>query len=185
MREQPRLTVTVALLAILAQLNGVAGAAPEAERRVPVAWSVGSGTGVALLGLAVGGGLLATAQPGDLSLKRAGIYTIAGGLALAPLLSHLVAREWKRAVIFGIAPLALGAVAVGMLEAYGDLLDYGSLAPRLVFGTALALELLASGIGLVDSLYAAERKKPARALPVSIVPVFGPNRVGLAIGGTL
>jgi hypothetical protein len=172
------------VLALLAHLSGFA-LASDPERRPPVAWSVGAGMGVALAGLAAGGGLLATAPAGEHPLKHAGFITIAGGLALAPIVSHLVAREWKRAIIFGIAPLALGAVAIGMLEAYPDLLDFGQLAPRLVFGTMLALQLLASGVGLVDSLYAGERARAARPPPVSVIPLLGPQHIGLAIGGTL
>src|SRR4051794_15864607 len=71
----------------------------------PVGWSVGLGFGLALVPMAIGGGLAATSD--DLGTKHLGIELIAGGFALAPILSHLIAREWKRAAYFGIAPMAL------------------------------------------------------------------------------
>jgi hypothetical protein len=147
----------------------------------PVGWSVGIGFGLALIPMAIGGSLAATSD--DLRTKHIGIELIAGGLALAPLISHLVAREWKRAGYFTIAPMVLAAVAIGILEGSDSILDDGTAPARISFGAALAVELLASGVGLVDSLMAGERWKKRH--PLSIVPTVGRNSIGLSIGGLL
>src|SRR5438045_2839547 len=130
-------------LVLLLCLSSVARA-DEEERRV--GWSFGTGTALALASVAAGAALLAYRCGDSLSCdrapwRRAGIHAMATGLALAPIFSHLIAREWKRAAWFGIAPAALGILAMGLLEGMrpDDLLDSGSVTPRIVFATALAL----------------------------------------------
>src|SRR5207302_10556821 len=112
--------------------------------------------------------------------KRAGVHVIVDGLALAPVVSHLVAHEWKRTLYFAIAPLACAAVAIGLLEGTTDLLDEGAPPPRIAFGAAIALEIVASGIGLVDSMMAKDRAHRNR---IAVVPTFGRDLAGLSMGG--
>jgi hypothetical protein len=131
--------------------------------------------------MAVGGGLAATTD--DLRLKHTGVELMAAGFALAPIVSHLIAREWKRAAYFGVAPLALAGVAVGILEGSQAILDDGTAAARITFGAALALELAAAAGGLLDSMMAGERYAKRRGL--AIVPSAGPHSVGLTLGGFL
>ncbi len=155
---------------------------PKVDPDPPLFWSVAAGFATAIVPLAVGGSVLATAGENDDSPKRIGVHLIIAGLALAPIVSHLISREWKRAAIFAAAPLACAAVAIGLLEGTPNLLDEGAPPPRIAFGAALALEIVATGIGLVDSLMIKDR---ARKTHVAVVPTFGRDQIGLSIGGTL
>jgi hypothetical protein len=165
----------------------------RADEESRVGWSFGTGTATALVSLAAGGALLAyrcddSPKCDPAPWRRAGVHTMATGLALAPIFSHLIAREWKRAAWFGIAPAAFGILAIGLLEGMrpDDLLDSGAVTPRIVFAAALALELVASGIGLADSLMATDRlKKKKQPPPISLAPVIGPRLFGLTLGGFL
>jgi hypothetical protein len=165
-------------LAIL--LGVIALARPALARSDDPLWGFAAGLATAMVPLAVGGGLAAGSD--SQTTKYAGIYTIAGGLALAPLVSHLVGREWKRALIFGALPVACGAAVIGLLAGQDNLLDGGGAPPRIAFGALLAVELFASGAGLVDSLMAGERR-PRRAL--SLAPLVGRGQLGLVFGGSL
>jgi hypothetical protein len=181
-----RLVVGGLVLCALSQLAVADPAGAAKPYDPPLGWSVGAGVATAMVPLAVGGGLLATTQ--DSTVKHAGIEVIAAGLALAPVVSHLIAHEWKRAAIFGVVPLVFGALAVGLLEGYrkDDLLDDGTPTPRVAFGAALAVELFASGAGLVDSLMARERARTrSQTRGLRIVPTFGKNQIGLSLGGSM
>src|SRR5688572_6024449 len=71
----------------------------EGDGEVPLGWSVGTGCGLALVSMAVGGGISAGSDRAR--ARRTGVEILAGGLALSPAVSHLMAREWKRAAFFG------------------------------------------------------------------------------------
>jgi hypothetical protein len=166
--------------------------AARGDEETRYGWSVGAGVGTALVSLAAGGALLATACSDSSNpnceaapQRRAGIHVMATGLALAPIFSHLIAHEYRRAIWFGIAPVVLGVLSMGLLEGSrpDDLLDSGAAGPRIVFGAALALELVASAIGLADSLMAGERIRAKKAVPVTLAPIVGPHRYGLGLGG--
>lgn len=143
--------------------------------------SFAAGLAVAMVPLAVGGGLAATADPSDQNTKRTGIYIIATGLALAPIVSHLIAREWKRAAIFGAISVPFSVVAVSLLATQPDIIDAGTPPPRVAFGACLAIEIFASAAGLVDSFMAGDRLRRRTV----IVPLVGRGQVGLAVGGFL
>ena len=177
-------------LVLLVCLSSVA----RADEETRAAWGFGTGVATALLPLAAGGALLAYRCPEDqpkcdpAPWRRAGVHTLATGLALAPIFSHLIAGEYKRAAWFGIAPVVLGVVAMGLLEGSrpDDLLDSGAVTPRIIFAGALALELVASGIGLGDSLQAVERaRKKKQSLAIGVSPVFGAHQFGLTVGGLM
>lgn len=175
-------------LVVLLCLSSVARADEESR----AGWGFGTGVATALLPLAAGGALLAyrcdNPKCDPAPWRRAGIHTIATGLALAPIFSHLIAGEYKRAAWFGIAPVVLGVVAMGLLEGSrpDDLLDSGAVAPRIVFAGALALELVASGIGLGDSLMAVERaRKKKQSAAIGVSPVIGAHQFGLTVGGLM
>jgi hypothetical protein len=155
---------------------------PPLERKPPVFWSVAAGLATAIVPLALGGGLLATADVDEDARKHAGIHIIVTGIALAPLVSHLVAREWKRAAIFSCIPIAMAALSIGLLESQGSILDEGAPPPRITFGAAVAIEVMGSLVGLIDSMMAGERHKPR---PFVIVPTAGRNSAGISIGGFL
>jgi hypothetical protein len=171
--------VIARVLVLSLLLTGVA----RAEEKPPaVAWGFAAGLALALVPLAVGSGLAATAGPEDITQKHAGVHMIAAGFALAPIVSHLITREWKRAAIFGAAPIAFMAIVMGVLENSEAILDRGPIAARVTFGAALALELLATGIGLADTLGAGERWRKKHN--VMLVPTVSQQGAGLSLGGT-
>lgn len=173
---------TVALLLVALLSARAAGDAPKPPPRdPPFGWSIATGLTLALVPLAVGGGLLATGDHHEVELNRGALGAIACGLAVAPIVSHLMVREWKRAAIFGAVPVAAGAVVLGMTEGSSVLRTNGTLDQRIVLGAALAVELLAAGVGIIDSLLARERAR----VPFAVLPAVGRHHVGLAIGGTL
>ena len=146
-----------------------------------VAWSFAAGLATAVVPLAVGGGIVAGASKEDVASLRAGVHVIAVGLALAPWVSHLIAREWKRAAAFGVVPIAMMVVAIGVFEGQDLAIDGGNYGWRILFGGAIALELIATGIGLADSLAAGERWRARNK--VTFAPFAGPHGGGLALGG--
>ena len=60
----------------------VTGVARAEEKPPPVAWSFAAGLAVALVPLAIGSGLAASAGTDETGLKHAGVHVIAAGLAL-------------------------------------------------------------------------------------------------------
>lgn len=165
-------------LAILVAV--IAAARPASGRELEPIWGFAAGLATAMGSLALGGGLAAGSD--SQTAKYAGVFVIAGGLALAPLISHLMAREWKRALVFGALPAACAATVIGLLAGEDNLLDGGGAPPRIAFGAMLAVELFASGVGLIDSLMAGERK-PRRTW--AVMPLVGRGQLGLAVGGSL
>jgi hypothetical protein len=161
--------------------SGVACA--DEDHPPPLGWSMGVGLSSAIVPMAVGGGV--AAMNDDPGIRRGGIYTMCVGWAVAPFLSHAIAGEWKRAGIFSAVPVAAAAVAIGLLEGSrpDDLLGSGTPAPRVAFGAAMAVEAVAMGVGLIDSLMSVERWKKRHRL--TVVPQLGAGRVGLNLGGTL
>jgi hypothetical protein len=147
------------------------------ERPPPVAGPVVGGVVTALVPLAVGGAVAAVAGD-DPTGRRAGLHTVAVGLALAPIVSHLAAREWKRAAVFGAITVGLAALSIGLCEGLNAYADFGPFEGRVLFPAALAVELVASGVGLFDSLNAAERWRDRHAAPpaASLVKLGGSFR---------
>jgi hypothetical protein len=153
----------------------------QAEAEPPVAWSVGAGCALAFGALAVGGGLAASSDADR--TRRTGIEILAGGLVLAPVVSHALAGEWKRAALFGGVSAAMAGVAIAVMEGSEDMLNFGTAANRLPFGAALAVELLVSTAGVVDSLAAGERARTRGQ--VALLPLLGANTLGLSVAGAL
>jgi hypothetical protein len=91
------------------------------------------------------------------TLKRTGIYLITSGLTLAPAVSHLVAREYRRAAIFSAVPLAALVTEVVLFQVDPDVPAQGSGNTRTVFGLAISLGVLGTIIGLADTWGAADR----------------------------
>jgi hypothetical protein len=127
-----------------------------AEERVPRAGlATGLGAGLALTSLAVGGTLFASSD--DDGLHRGAIYVMMVGLTVAPALSHLVVREYKRAALFSILPAcALIANAV-VMSVDPEVTTNGSPATRSVFGIAITAGVIGAVVGLADTLGARDR----------------------------
>lgn len=145
--------------------------ADEAETLPKVALSLAIGAGVAIAPLAAGGATFAARD--DVDTRKAGIYTALTGLTLAPLASHLIGREYRRALYFTAAPLAGSVIAVALLEAHPELLDHGHPAMRVGFGIGISLAILGTVVGVADSAGAADRWR--RRKRQSIVSLADPR----------
>ena len=170
-----RLASLVALLVVAAAAISPAFA-DEADP--PIGWSLGAGAAVAILPLAVGGALTTLDSR---ATRNAGLYVITAGLALAPIVSHLVLREWKRAAIFGAVPAASLLAMVAMLHAAPDVLtEEGGPSTRIPFAAILIAAVFSSGVGIADCILAGDRKKKSR---ITVAPAIGIHQYGLMIGG--
>jgi hypothetical protein len=144
-----------------------------------LAWSLGTGCGLVLGSMAVGGAISGVGE-GDRA-RRTGIEIVSVGLALGPGVSHAVAGEWKRAALFGGTGLAIATFNVILIEKSTAVLDHGPPSSRIPFGIALATEVLVTTVGLADSLMARERK----AQRLAVLPLVGGRTLGLSLGGRL
>jgi hypothetical protein len=168
----------VAAVCALLACTATAAADELPEESPSVAWSVGAGVVTALLPMAIGGGLFAT---DSFQAKMAGTYVLLSGLALAPVVSHGIAREWGRAAVFGALPTAALLGMVWLLEDHPLVLVEGNKDDtRVAFYVLMAASVMSSAGGLVDSFWAPER---AAARRVTVVPLVGRNLGGLAVGG--
>lgn len=185
------LAVCIALATASAHADADAGpaAGPQAGPQVggdepKVVWGVVAGMATALVPLAVGGAFFAGTD--DTTKRRDAIVGMLSGLALAPIVSHLVAKEWARAGIFGAIPVACVVGMSVLLEIHPSANLFAQPADRLSFGLLISLATLSSGIGLLDTLGAvrrADQKKRARS-PVLPVPFATARGGGLVAGGT-
>jgi hypothetical protein len=150
-----------------------------AERR---AWS-GIGVGVALAILPAAGGATLFSATDDIEPKRAGIYLLCSGIALAPIASHLIAREWRRAAYFGAVPLAATLGMVALVQLRPDVLLDGDVPTRVLFAVLISVDVLAATVGLADSLGAAERARRRNTPTLTLLPTLSPRSAGLALGG--
>ncbi len=154
---------------------------PEPAASPPVGLSLGIGLGVALAPMAIGGGLAARSSAG--TTRRRSLELLAGGLALAPVVSHMVAGEWSRAVVFGGITFTAAMLATALLESVNVILDDTKHPACILLGGTLAGLLVASGSGLADSLMAGERA--GRRARVELRPSVGKGTLALALRGRL
>jgi len=178
-----RTTILAAMraLAVLVLLLVAARASAEdAVESPPLVASVGTGVAIAMGSLAVGGAMLLSHE--STAGRKAGAYTIFTGFTLAPFVSHAIAGEWLRGTIFAAVGIAVTSTAVILIETSPGLMKDGSLGKRRFLGALYGLALLNAGVGLFDSLGAAER---ADRRQLALVPMLGPTEIGLAFGGRL
>jgi hypothetical protein len=159
---------------------------PEPAADPPVGWAMGAGTLTALLPLAVGGALFSGGL--DVDRRKGASLAIASGLALAPIVSHLVVREWTRAAIFGAIPVACLAGMIALLEVQPTVTMFGTREGRLTYGLLLSFATLSAGAGLVDTVGASRRARDRRGAPrralVLPTPVALPGGGGLTLTAT-
>jgi hypothetical protein len=153
----------------------------DREGGVPLGWSVGAGCGLALVSMAVGGGISAGFD--DERSRKTGVEILAGGVALAPVVSHLIAGEWKRTAFFGGVSLSLALFTAYTVERTSAVLEGGSYVSRIPFGIAVASQVVFTTVGLIDSLMAGERARARSG--VAVLPLVGKGALGLSVGGTL
>jgi hypothetical protein len=149
------------------------------EPMPPVAWSFAAGLATGLVSLAIGGALVATNSHAN---EVTGTYVIMSGLTLAPVVSHLVSREWGRAAIFGGLPALSLAGMTALLQAHEPVVDEGNKDDtRIAYVVLISWGILSAAGGLVDSLWAGERARNRNR--ISLTPTLGAGRVGLSLGG--
>lgn len=156
---------------------------PRAQPEPPVGWAMLAGAATALVPFAVGASLFASGI--DTQRREAGSLVLVSGLALAPIISHLLVREWRRAAIFGAIPIACAIGAATLLALTPTTTIYGTHDGRLTFGLLVSFATLSSAVGVIDTLGAARRataRPPRRALILPL-PYAAPTGGGLLVGG--
>jgi len=142
-----------ALAASLVAALAVAASADEREPQVAVA--VGAGTGFALVPLLAGGVLWGSSQDDD--LHRTGMLVAMAGLTAAPVVAHVIVREYKRALIFAALPLAGLIANIIIMEVEPQVTTYGNPETRVSFGVALTAGVVGATVGLADTFGATDR----------------------------
>lgn len=166
--------------ALAASASPALAAAP-APSDPPVGLAIGTGASLAIAPLIAGGVLFASTD--DDALRRAGVYVLMAGLVAAPLASHLVVREWKRAALFAALPLAALVCNAVLFAATPDVTTFGSATTRTLFGVALTAGVLGATVGLADTFGAADRAR-ARRGRLLVAPTLGTRGGGLLVGAT-
>jgi hypothetical protein len=172
-----RRTYVAFALAFLLVTPRTAGAADEAEPSVGLA--LGAGAALAIAPLCAGGAAFANSD--DLDVRRPALYVALAGLTLAPVVAHLIVREYARAGLAALAPVVGSALAIAMVEAYPELLDHGDPTVRVTFGVGLSLAVVGSVLGLADLPGASDRWRARH--PLTVAPLVSRGGGGLAFGG--
>jgi hypothetical protein len=168
-----------ALVAVLLAASGApASAAGERDAsEPPVGAAVGTGGGVAFVTVLAGSLLFSTSDDG---LHRTGVYVAMAGLTLAPAIAHVMAREYKRAVYFSIAPLVSLVANTVVMQIDPTVTTLGSPETRVTLGVALTIAALGATIGIAD-LFAASDRWRARHR-VMVAPAIVPGGAGVGVG---
>ena len=166
----PRVVVPLILVASLA-VAGPAHADPD-----PGAGLV-AGAAVLLLGFAVGGTVVATAN-GANGPTNAGWLVIESGFTLAPLTAHAAVGQWGRGLAFAAPPAAMLGGTAALFDYSPGTVLHGTLPQQRVLWGLFGLGLLSSVVGMVDVTLSTPKIGP-----VAIAPSFGPGAAGLEVGG--
>lgn len=155
-------------------------AAPARPGEPPVLVAVAAGAVTAMIPVILGGTHAATGE--TLASKNVGLSVAGFGLALAPIISHVVVGEWKRAAAFGALPTATAIGAAVLLASRDDAVFDGTTLSRSTFGALFSLTVFSSALGVVDAALAGER---ARAPGLIVAPTLGKGHFGIGIMTTL
>lgn len=145
-----------------------------------------AGTATALVPLAIGGGLMAMSDATKDRQRRTGLDLIVTGFALAPIVSELTAREWKRAAIFGAVSLVFGGIAIGTVEWRDGSINLASVEAKNVYGVSVTATVIVAAAGVIDSMLARERwgdRQKKKRQHAFVAPTLGRAELGLAVGG--
>ncbi len=164
---------------------------PDTERREEAedaafrAFAVGS----VLAAVPFGVGSVMTTSSHEQSTQNAGVYTLQTGLFVAPFVSHAMVGEYKRGLLFSIAP-AVGSGSMAVLLAMNpDAVSHASLETQRSYYFMIVASVLGGGVGVVDTLFHPSRE-PSREPPrtqgsLHIAPILSPGNYGLSVGGAL
>jgi hypothetical protein len=146
----------------------------------PVTAAILAGVATAMIPLSLGGVLASSGD--EYSRKNAGLLLAGAGVALAPMVSHAVLREWKRGLLFSILPVASEIAMTSLLTAREDAVFKGTTLSRTTFALLFSVDVFGSAIGIVDAMMAGDR---ARGKGFLFAPTISQNRVGFTFGGSL
>src|SRR5262245_60182226 len=131
MHQRHRLSRAIVVVTLIGSIARAQSGEPVRPAGGPKLASILAGVARAIVPMAVGGGIPASAELDDTARRRAGLDVLAAGFAVAPVVSHLVAREWWRAAIFGVTPVACAVGAIALLESDPSVLDTGTTPRRI------------------------------------------------------
>lgn len=177
-----RLLVLLGILVLAPCPKAIADAEPARTSDDRVFYSLVAGLATTLAPMAVGAGLLASSPVRE--VKHAGIDLIDTGLTLGPLVSHFVAGESSRGVLFMLPTMAS---AVGMRLLLGfvpNVVEESTTEARVALVILISTTLVASTIGFVDSILASKRLRQKQRRN-SIAGMIGPTQVGISFGRVL
>jgi hypothetical protein len=133
----------------------------------------------------IAGGSLGTAGwlvagSDDLSQIHAGIAVGGAGLTLAPLLAHGVGGEWGRGAWFSLPSALAGGGMLALLRSVPEAPIRGRRKSHssLVFPVLVGLDVVGSGIGILDAALTDERRHAALRITAYALPEFAGLRVG-------
>ncbi|MFT3775225.1 MAG: hypothetical protein QM820_58500 [Minicystis sp.] len=152
----------------------------------PVGIALATGAATALIPLALGA--THTASVTSYPSRNAGFLVAGAGLALSPIIAHIVVGEYARAAAFGAAPIAAEIAMITLTSVNPNAVFAGTTVTRTTFGFLFSVGVFGAALGLVDVALARDRArdrlpKPLRGLHLS--PVIGGGGAGLSLGGTL
>lgn len=182
------LAYALLFLAFAATPRRARAAPPEGASAAdpPVGIALAAGAATALIPLALGASFAAGTK--DYGQRNVG-YAVAGaGLAISPIMAHVIVGEYARGAAFGAVPVACEIGIVSLVSVMPNAVFSGSTGSRTTFAILFSLDAFGATLGLVDIALAATRArerlpKPLRGL--TVLPVMGRDRAGIAVGGVL
>jgi len=181
-------SVVAPLVAASALLSSAARAEPprEAQAAPSAELAMMAGAASAMIPITLGSALASSGT--DDGAKDVGLVVVGAGFALAPLVSHAVLGEWKRAAMFTAIPLATEIGMAALVSARADAVFHGTTLSRTTFGALLCVDVFFSALGVVDAALASNQSPKGRwfgSRGVVVAPTIAAGRVGLTVGGAL
>lgn len=177
------------ILTTLALLSSIARVAEADEARAstptPIAepsagLALMTGAAAAMIPIALGAALMSS---GSASAEKNLGFGIAGaGFVLAPIVSHAVLGEFRRAALFGALPALSEIGMVVVMAAREDAVFHGTTVSRTTFGALFCADVVFSMVGLIDAAMAGDR---ARGRGFTLAPSIAHDRIGLTAFGAL
>lgn len=178
MRPLP-LAAQAFLLVVLLLLPTTARAEPPDP-----GFSIAAGAATNLVGLIVGGTVMATGHGSD-AVNNAGWITMMGAFTLSPVVAHGVEGEWARGLAFSSLPAATTGGTVVLFQAVPDTIDHGTLEQQRLMWALFGVGFLGSAAGVIDATLAPRRARARARHDVTLAPMIGASMVGLRIAGLL
>ena len=170
---------TLHVVALVSSLAGwTLAAAPARADPEPVVGLV-AGAGVMLLGFAVGGTVVATAEGSNMT-TNAGWLIMQSGFALAPWTAHAALGQWARGLAFTALPAATVGGAAGLFDYAPDAVLHGSLVQQRVLWGLFGVGLVSSVLGVLDVTFA-----NPHVGSIAIAPIVAARELGVQVGGNL